>query len=258
MRAGVGNFDHTPTLNLPDSSVAPSFLSPIIGHRQTANTPILQGNFIDHNHGGGRVFVQHPDKQIGDARDEFRFLLSGRAFALQSTFAGDSGVRGRLPFIQDLPVFGKRQYPVILWHRAHILGLGMEHGGEHGAIGPVAHPDYGPACSRKRLGNAEMRPYMQVVVAGTGKGKYDQSRDVVPDGLRWTVSDFAAKKEIVVAGMGWGGMPEHLITEELESGVLVPLNLEGYPIRRSQLHVIRRREGALGVVANALWEGLAQ
>ncbi|MDF0750947.1 LysR family transcriptional regulator [Marinobacter sp. 71-i] len=123
---------------------------------------------------------------------------------------------------------------------------------------PVAHPDYGPACSRKRLSNAEMRPYVQVVVAGTGRGRYDQSRDVVPDGLRWTVSDFAAKKEIVVAGMGWGGIPEHLITEELESGVLVPLNLESYPIRCSQLHVIRRREGALGVVANALWEGLAQ
>lgn len=123
---------------------------------------------------------------------------------------------------------------------------------------PVAHPDYGPACSGKRLSNAEMGPYVQVVVAGTGQGRYDQTRDVVPDGLRWTVSDFAAKKEIVVAGMGWGGMPEHLITQELEAGVLVPLNLEGYPIRRSQLHVIRRREGALGVVANALWERLAQ
>jgi len=123
---------------------------------------------------------------------------------------------------------------------------------------PVAHPDYGPARIGKRLSNAEMRPYVQVVVAGTGQGQYDQSRDVVPDSLRWTVSDFAAKKEIVLAGMGWGGMPEHLITEELQSGALVPLNLEGYPIRHSQLHVIRRREGALGVVANALWEQLAQ
>lgn len=81
---------------------------------------------------------------------------------------------------------------------------------------------------------------------------------MIPDGLRWTVSDFAAKKEIVIAGMGWGGLPEHSITEELETGVLVPLNLEGYPVRRSQLHVIRRREGALSVVANALWERLSR
>jgi len=78
----------------------------------------------------------------------------------------------------------------------------------------------------------------------------------VPDGLRWTVSDFAAKKEIIVAGMGWGGIPEHIIAEELEQGLLVPLNLESYPVRRSQLQVIRRRESALGTVANALWERL--
>lgn len=124
-------------------------------------------------------------------------------------------------------------------------------------IVPVAHRDYGPARSGKPLSNAEMRPYVQVVVAGTGQGHYEQSRDVVADGLRWTVSDFAAKKEIVVAGMGWGGIPEHLIAGELEAGVLVPLNLSGYPVRRSQLHVIRRRDGALGVVANALWDRLA-
>ena len=103
-----------------------------------------------------------------------------------------------------------------------------------------------------------MRPYVQVVVAGTGKGRFDQSRDLVPDGLRWTVADFVAKKEIILSGMRWGGVPEHLMTAELASGALVPLNLEGYPARRSQLHLIRRREGALGVVAKALWQRLAQ
>ncbi|AHI32396.1 MULTISPECIES: LysR family transcriptional regulator [unclassified Marinobacter] len=122
---------------------------------------------------------------------------------------------------------------------------------------PVAHPGYGPASSRKRLSNAEMRPYVQVVVAGTGQGQYDQSRDVVPESLRWTVSDFAAKKEIVLARMGWGGLPEHLIARELEAGELVTLDLKGYPIRRSQLHLVRRREGALGVVAHELWERLS-
>jgi len=123
---------------------------------------------------------------------------------------------------------------------------------------PVAHPDYGPARLGQRLSNADMRSYVQVVVAGTGQGRYEQSRDVVPDGLRWTVSDFAAKKEIVRAGMGWGGLPEHLITEELNAGTLVPLDLECYPVRRSQLHVTRRRDGAFGVVANALWERLSE
>lgn len=123
---------------------------------------------------------------------------------------------------------------------------------------PVAHPDYAPARSAQRLSNAQMSAYVQVVVAGTGQGAFAQSRDLVPDGLRWTVSDFAAKKEIITAGLGWGGMPEHLIADELASGTLVALNLASYPIRRSQLYVIRRRESTLGVVGNALWEQLSQ
>lgn len=121
---------------------------------------------------------------------------------------------------------------------------------------PVASPDYGPAQSSARLSNAQMQSYVQVVVAGTGQGAWAQSRDVIPDALRWTVSDFAAKKEIILANMGWGGMPEHLISSELASGQLVALNLEGYPTRHSQLQVIRLRETALGVVGNALWERL--
>ncbi|HCB41772.1 MAG TPA: LysR family transcriptional regulator [Pseudomonas sp.] len=121
---------------------------------------------------------------------------------------------------------------------------------------PVAHPDYPPARTGKRLSNAEMNSYVQVVVAGTGQGRFEQTRDVVPDGMRWTVSDFATKKQIIATGMGWGGMPEHLVAAELKAGTLVPLSLEGYPVRRSQLLVMRRREGTLGLVANALWDRL--
>ena len=121
---------------------------------------------------------------------------------------------------------------------------------------PVARPGYIPSASQQRLSNAEMRPYTQVVVSGTGQGSFDHSRDLVPDALQWTVPDFAAKKEIIAAGMGWGGLPEHLIETELASGELIPLNLAGYPVRRSQLQVIRRRDGNFGIVANALWEQL--
>ncbi len=38
------------------------------------------------------------------------------------------------------------------------------------------------------------------------------------------LSDFAAKKEALLAGMGWGWMPEHLIEGELATGRLVQLS----------------------------------
>lgn len=122
---------------------------------------------------------------------------------------------------------------------------------------PVARRGYGPDRSAGPIENAAMRTFVQVVVAGTGRGRYDQTRDVLPGGLRWTVTDFAAKKEILLAGMGWGGMPEHMIRDELDSGALVPLNLAGFPVRRSRLMIMRRRDRRGGVVSEALWQALA-
>ncbi len=122
---------------------------------------------------------------------------------------------------------------------------------------PVAHPDYEPAQTHHMKTVAEMQAYVQIVVSGSGSDAFSQSRDLLPGGLRWTVSDFAAKKEILLAGMGWGGIPEYLIEDELKHGELVELNLEAFPTRDSHLYQIRRRNVEVGVVAQFMWERLS-
>jgi DNA-binding transcriptional LysR family regulator len=74
------------------------------------------------------------------------------------------------------------------------------------------------------------------------------------DNRRWYVSDFAAKKEVLMNGMGWGGLPEHLVKKELESGELVRLYISGFDIRHSQLYLIRRTDKPIGIVAQAIWK----
>lgn len=123
-------------------------------------------------------------------------------------------------------------------------------------IVPVAHVDYEPAKSGHLKTISEMQSYTQVVVSDSGSGAFEQSRDLLPGGLRWTVSDFAAKKEILLAQMGWGGMPKHLIEEELKQGTLVELNVEGYPPRLSQLYQIRQRGQRVGIVSQSIWQQL--
>lgn len=123
-------------------------------------------------------------------------------------------------------------------------------------IMPVAHPDYEPAKSVQMKTISEMQSYTQVVVAHSGSSTYSQSRDLLPGGLRWTVSDFAAKKEILLAQLGWGGIPTHMIKEELQNGTLVPLSVEGYPPRLSDLFQIRKRDKHLGIVAQTIWQSL--
>ncbi|MGJ8628762.1 MAG: LysR family transcriptional regulator [Sulfitobacter sp.] len=124
-------------------------------------------------------------------------------------------------------------------------------------IVPVAHPDFEPARSSHMKTISEMQSYTQVVVADSGSGAFTQSRDLLPGGLRWTVSDFAAKKEILLAKLGWGGIPTHMIERELARGELVALNVEGYEKRQSQLFQMRKRDKEVGIVAQSIWERFA-
>lgn len=125
-------------------------------------------------------------------------------------------------------------------------------------IVPVAHPDFEPAQSLHMKTIAEMQSYTQVVVADSSSGEFAQSRDLLPGGLRWTVSDFAAKKEILLAKLGWGGIPTHMIERELAQGDLVALNVEGYETRQSHLFQMRKRDQDVGVVAQTIWERLSK
>jgi DNA-binding transcriptional LysR family regulator len=125
-------------------------------------------------------------------------------------------------------------------------------------IVPVAHPDFEPARSSHMKTISEMQSYTQVVVADSSSGAFAQSRDLLPGGLRWTVSDFAAKKEILLAKLGWGGIPTHMIEDELARGELVALNVEGYQKRQSDLFQMRKRDKDAGIVAHSIWEQLAK
>ena len=78
-------------------------------------------------------------------------------------------------------------------------------------IRPVAHPDFPAAQMTGVRSRREMQAYTQVVVSGTGGEDFEQSRDVLSGGQRWTVTDFETKKSVIKAGLGWGGVPDHLM-----------------------------------------------
>ncbi|MEM7067615.1 MAG: LysR family transcriptional regulator [Pseudomonadota bacterium] len=125
-------------------------------------------------------------------------------------------------------------------------------------IRPVASPGF-PAAQHKGVrSRREMQTYTQVVVSGTGGQDFDQSRDLLSGGQRWTVSDFEAKKSVIKAGLGWGGIPDHLMATELQSGELVPLTVEGYPPRHTEIFAIKRRDQQMGKVMSDIWVALRE
>ena len=123
---------------------------------------------------------------------------------------------------------------------------------------PVAAFDFPLAQSEKMLSAEDVRPYVQVIVVDSSHVRDKQTLDVVPDNRRWMVTDFSTKKEIIMAGMGWGGMPEHLIAEELKVGALKRLYISQFDIRHSQQYLVRRTDRPTGVVAQAIWKMLSE
>jgi DNA-binding transcriptional LysR family regulator len=72
------------------------------------------------------------------------------------------------------------------------------------------------------------------------------------------VTDVTAKRDVILAGMGWGGLPEHVAADALASRVLVRLEVPEFEVRAMELFAMRRRDRPHGVVAQALWEALGR
>lgn len=121
---------------------------------------------------------------------------------------------------------------------------------------PLAARTHPLALVRKPLPPRLLRAHAQVILRESGKGELTHSVNVLEGGLRWTVTDIEAKKAVLLSGMGWGGLPEHLVTEELRDGRLVELRVPFFSVETIELFLLRRRDRAVGLVARSLWDGL--
>jgi len=100
---------------------------------------------------------------------------------------------------------------------------------------------------------AIIRKHPQVIISG--RKSSNTSYGVLEGGDQWRVNDFQTKKELIVQGMGWGSLPEHLIKEELTQGLLVPLRVEGdIKMPDIEIRIARLDSEPVGPVAQRLWQ----
>jgi len=123
---------------------------------------------------------------------------------------------------------------------------------------PVAHRDHPLAAITGPVPAAELRQYAQVVLTDSGRGELTQTLNVLDGGLQWTVTDVAAKLEIIEAGLGWGGLPEHIVAAAIAAGRLAALDVREFEVDALELFTIRRRDEPMGPVTQALWTRLAR
>jgi DNA-binding transcriptional LysR family regulator len=124
---------------------------------------------------------------------------------------------------------------------------------------PVAAPGH-------RLGRADgvldtdlVRDEVQIVVSDRSSLTEGQDRGVFSE-RSWRVADLDSKREMILAGFGWGLMPLHRVEEDLTHRRLVRLQLravEAMPGYYVALHAMHRAADPPGPAARWLLERLA-
>jgi DNA-binding transcriptional LysR family regulator len=99
-----------------------------------------------------------------------------------------------------------------------------------------------------------LKRQVQIVVRDSGDTGTVRSPGTLPGGRHWVVNDHYSKKELILAGMGWGKLQDYLMTDERATGKLVVLEVNGYPSHTViEMRAVRRRDEPVGPVADGLW-----
>jgi DNA-binding transcriptional LysR family regulator len=111
----------------------------------------------------------------------------------------------------------------------------------------VASPKHPLGAKPGPIRSEELSRHVQLVLS---------DRSHLSDGLdlgvfsprTWRLSDLGAKHAFLRAGFGWGGMPHHVVKEDLASGALVPLTIEATEAAstRMVMSTIYRRDSPPG------------
>jgi DNA-binding transcriptional LysR family regulator len=122
---------------------------------------------------------------------------------------------------------------------------------------PVVAPSFlsFPICDS--LAPEQMREYAQCIIRDSARHSAPRDYFVVQGARSWTVSDQLMKKEVILQGMGWGHLPDFLISEELASGRLLSIKGKHLSGGTADLVAARRRNVPHGPVAERLWRFVA-
>jgi DNA-binding transcriptional LysR family regulator len=123
----------------------------------------------------------------------------------------------------------------------------------------VAAPTFPPLMSGRPLQLDDLRNSVQVVIRDSSRRSPAASYGLLENGRCWMVNDHETKKKLILAGMGWGRLQNHLISDELADGRLIPLMLEHYQkTLQLEIRVVRRAGQLPGQVAAKIWNECAQ
>ncbi len=113
------------------------------------------------------------------------------------------------------------------------------------AMVPVAAPHHPLATISGRIMPAQARDHVQLVLTDRSRLTEGQDFGVVAS-RTWRLADIGAKHAMLLAGLGWGWMPEAMVDDDLAAGRLVRLTLDMFSARLRALYRTDRHPGPAG------------
>lgn len=128
-------------------------------------------------------------------------------------------------------------------------------------IVPITHVRMIPVMSaelfeEKKVDSEDKLLEIDQIVVGGKVDKKGVGFGLLEGGKKWRVTDSNYKREIIMAGLGWGHLPEHTISRELKEGKLITLNFKSIAPKELGINLVRLKKNNFGLVARSLWEEL--
>ena len=117
---------------------------------------------------------------------------------------------------------------------------------------PVVAADHPLAAVEGRIPAETLRRFVQLVLSDASEITAGRDYGVLSS-RTWRLEDLGAKKSMLLAGLGWGNMPAHLVADEIARGELKRLDPTGFDLMTARLVLGAAYSGERGLGPASAW-----
>ncbi len=120
----------------------------------------------------------------------------------------------------------------------------------------VCHPDHAlaPTEAKTRWTTVDLSDHLQIVVADPSMRSQGRNFGVLSQ-KTYRVSDIATKHALILAGVGWGNLPQWMVKDDIAARRLAPVRLAMHGAQKPKplpIYLVRRIDRQFGPAASGL------
>lgn len=108
--------------------------------------------------------------------------------------------------------------------------------------------------NQKKITDDFLRGHNQIILADSARRINKVNTGILAGSKSLTVSDIGFKKELILQGMGWGGLPYDMVKSEIALKKLTVIKTPLVKDREIEIYMVRDASKPMGPVMKELWE----